>query len=249
MTLSPSESAGSTQSHCAHFLIEISCISPLDSVPGLRILFKTPYFLSQWRITTLPHLCHPHYKQWAHCPVSREINVMALAFEERKRFIARSTDKDMGGSSSSNLSPQSGIQTSFYELGQADWCVEMVVNWFWLQGFGIWPCMVSRQSRFNNRSSLNSGPSTSERLLGSRFWSHWGPLVLWGRTWFQVLSEVRMFFLHALAARFEVLFCCLWRTTQHLVRNRIRPVWAGSAVIPSFLLSFSFLPRCVFLLI
>lgn len=55
---------------------------------------------------------------------------MALAFEERKRFIARSTDKDMGGSSSSNLSPQSGIQSSFYELGQADLCVEVLVSRF-----------------------------------------------------------------------------------------------------------------------
>ena len=49
-------------------------------------------------------------------------------FEERKRFIARSTNKDMGGSSSSNLPPQSGIQSSFYELGRTAWYEEFAVR-------------------------------------------------------------------------------------------------------------------------
>ena len=168
-------------------------------------------------------------------------------FWGKKKIYCKVHWQGHGRQLSSNLSPQSGIQSSFYELGQADVCVEVLVSRFWLQGFGVWPGTVSRQSSFSTRSSLNSGPSTSERPLGSRFWSHGGPLVPWGRTWFQVLSEVRRFFLHALAAWLEVSFWCLWRTTQHLVRNRIGPVWAGSAVTHSFLLSFSFLARCVFL--
>lgn len=54
VTLSPSDSTESPQTTVqAHFLIEISWICPLDSIPGLRTLLQSPYFPSQYRATPI----------------------------------------------------------------------------------------------------------------------------------------------------------------------------------------------------
>lgn len=52
----------------------------------------------------------------------------------------------------------------------------------------------------------------------------------WRIVWFWEQLEVKIVSAHASAAWLVVLVCCLWKATQDLVRKRIAPVWAGSAV-------------------
>lgn len=60
-------------------------------------------------------------------------------------------------------------------------------------------------------------------LPGQRFWScsHHAPVL-----WFRSLFEVKIIFhVYDPTVRLVVLFCCVWKTNQDLVRNKIGPVW------------------------
>lgn len=168
----------------------------LDSVPGLRGSLPSTLFPLPIEESPPPHLCYsPLQAMGSLVPPSTVANITATGFWERKRFIARSTDKDMGGSSSSNLPPSLGFS-------QALWVRAGGFVWrCWSAGFdwGLWGLVTMSGQWRSSGHWLRSLPDlVSSSLLkasGVRFRSHWGPLVPWGRTWFQMLSEVRRFFL------------------------------------------------------
>lgn len=86
--------------------------------------------------------------------------------------------------------------------------------------------------------SCGHGHFASERVLAFKFLSFPSPLVPWhgegagSVTLVQVKPEVKLFssVQASLLAWLAILVCHLWKAAQHLVRNRLGPVWAGSAV-------------------
>lgn len=91
--------------------------------------------------------------------------------------------------------------------------------------------MVRYGKRLQHQILLDNGPFTSESVPAFRVWSCPSPLAPWQKESL-VLGVIYNIFssAHALAAWPVILFCCFWKATWYLVRNKIGTVWVGSAV-------------------
>lgn len=179
----------------------------------------------------------------ARCLRRIEANTMALAFEKKKLYcrvdwwshVARWQEAEL-----ESVSLIHGSEGHLRGWGQQAGMWKHRWDKLQLEGSGTSPFMVRDGPGLWHLIFLDNAPfalkgfwcSSSCQVLGLWFWGRQGETLVLGVIGGQNSSAC------VSVAWLVVSFCCPWKTTQYLVRNRIRPVWAGSAVT-SVRLSFA----------